>query len=512
MVNGTRASAQAVIERTKSRPPRARTSIAAVIAVTSWMSVVAGCAPETRIVVAAPATPTSATAPGAALPLAQGAASSEPADKARAAVSSDAIQVFAAAESSVLRTGTSQAFIGVGVDVPRGHVAFRPKVAVGLLVDTSGSMAGAKIESARRAATTFVQNLVDGDVVGVDVFDDTARTLVVPTVLDAETRPRILAAIAALGTGGSTNMFDGLTLSESHLAGSPATHAVRRVVILSDGRANVGRSSAAELGNIAERGLASRVQVTSLGVGLDYDESTLNALSVRSSGRLYHIGDPREMTATLQREVALIGDTVASDASLEVVPAPGVRVIGAEGVHSTWNGRAFRIPLGALFAGQHREALVRVALDGAEAQTERPLASVRLVYRDPRDGDLERVKETVARVSFSSDDAAVARGADERVKAMVSLVDAGRVQIAAAQRINEGDFAAADRELSVAQRSLEERAHATRDVAEKKRLDSQAQALGATRSSIAKAAAAPKPVQRSEALKLNKEGMSTMGF
>lgn len=508
MVNGTRAGAKPA---TSSRG-RARTgaSVAGVLAVAS---LVAGCTPETRVIMAAPATPTSASAPSGAAPLAHGPASAtEPADQARAPVSSDAIQVFAAAESSVLRTGTSQAFIGVGVDVPRGRVAFRPKVAVGLLVDTSGSMAGAKIESARRAATTFVQNLVDGDVVGVDVFDDSARTLVVPTVLDAETRPRILAAIAALGTGGSTNMFDGLTLSESHLAGSPATHSVRRVVILSDGRANVGRSSAAELGNIAERGLASRVQVTSLGVGLDYDETTLNALSVRSSGRLYHIGDPREMMATLQREVALIGDTVASDASLEVVPAPGVRVIGAEGVHSTWNGRAFRIPLGALFAGQHREALVRVALDGAEAQTERPLASVRLVYRDPRDGDLERVRETVARVAFSSDDAAVARGADERVKAMVSLVEAGRVQIAAAQRINEGDFAAADRELGLAQRSLEERAQATRDVAEKKRLDSQAQQLGATRSSVAKAAAAPKPVQRSEALKLNKDGMGTMGF
>jgi Ca-activated chloride channel homolog len=405
MVNGTLAGAKPAI----SSSARARTgaSVAAVFAVASLL---AGCTPETRVIVAAPATPTGASAPAGATPLANGPASpSEPADQARASVSSDAIHVFAAAESSVLRTGTSQAFIGV---------------AVGLLVDTSGSMAGAKIESARRAAATFVQNLVDGDVVGVDVFDDSARTLVVPTVLDAETRPRILAAIAALGTGGSTNMFDGLTLSESHLAGSPATHSVRRVVILSDGRANVGRSSAAELGNIAERGLASRVQVTSLGVGLDYDETTLNALSVRSSGRLYHIGDPREMMATLQREVALIGDTVASDASLEVVPAPGVRVIGAEGVHSTWNGRAFRIPLGALFAGQHREALVRVALDGSEAQTERPLASVRLVYRDPRDGDLERVKETVARVSFSSDDAAVARGADERVKAMVSLVEA----------------------------------------------------------------------------------------
>lgn len=434
----------------------------------------------------------------------------EPAD--RKPVSADGIQVFAAAESSVLRAGTREAFLGVGVDVPKGHAAFRPKVAVGLVIDTSGSMAGAKIESARAAAKTFVQNLVDGDVVGVDVFDDSARTLVVPTVLDAETRPKILTAIAKLGTGGSTNMFDGLTLAESHVVQSPASHAVRRVVVISDGRANVGPSTAESLGSIAERGLQSRVQVTSLGVGLDYDETTLNALSVRSSGRLYHIGDPREMVSTLEREVSLLGDTIASDASLEIVPAPGVRVVGAEGVHSTWNGRAFRIPLGALFSGQHREALVRVALDNSEAQTERPLASVRLVFRDPREGDLERVKETVARVGFSSDDGAVARSADDRVKAMASVFEAGRVQIAAAQRVNEGDFAAADRELGSAQRKLEVQAQATRDVSEKKKLDAQVAQLSATRSSVAKSAAAPKPVQRSEALKMNKDGMGAMGF
>ena len=443
-------------------------------------------------------------------PGAEGKPGTEPAD--RKPVSSEGIQVFAAAESSVLRAGTREAFLGVGVDVPKGHAAFRPKVAVGLVIDTSGSMAGAKIESARAAAKTFVQNLVDGDVVGVDVFDDSARTLVVPTVLDAETRPRILAAIAKLGTGGSTNMFDGLTLAESHVVQGPATHPVRRVVVISDGRANVGPSTAESLGSIAERGLQSRVQVTSLGVGLDYDETTLNALSVRSSGRLYHIGDPREMVATLEKEVSLLGDTVASDASLEIVPAPGVRIVGAEGVHSTWNGRVFRIPLGALFSGQHREALVRVALDNSESQSERPLASVRLVFRDPRDGDLERVKETVARVGFSSDDGAVARSADDRVKGMATVFEAGRVQIAAAQRVNEGDFASADRELGTAQRKLEVQVQATRDVSEKKKLVAQVAQLSATRTSVARAAAAPKPVQRSEALKMNKDGMGAMGF
>ncbi len=476
----------------------------------AWMAmvlVVTGCAAESKL----PAvTPSAASAPLALATGEEPADNKEPADRPPQA---NGAWVGAAAESELLFTGAREAFLGVWVDVPKVRPSARPKMDVALVIDTSGSMAGQKIESARAAARTFIQNLSDGDIVSLDTFDDTAKTLVPPTTLDVETRSKFLTAISRLGTGGSTNMFDGLNLGEAHVLSAPASHSVRRVVVISDGRANVGPSTPDALGMLAERGLRSRVQVTSLGVGLDYDERTLNALAVRSSGRLYHIGDPREMVATLTREVALLGQTVASDATVEIVPAPGIRIIGAEGVHSEWNGRSFRIPLGALFAGQHREALVRVALDNVEAtEGRRPLASVRLVFRDPGDGDLERVQETVARVGFSSSTDAVARSVNDRVKAMATLVDAAKVQIAVAQSINGGDFSTADRDLGLAQRRLEAQAQATTSAPEKKRLSEQAASIGTARTNVARAAAAPKPVQRDEALKMNKSGMSDLGY
>src|SRR5262249_28319413 len=152
-------------------------------------------------------------------------------------------------------------------------------------------------------------------------------------------------------------------------------------------------SSPQMLGALAERGLKHRAQVTSLGVGIDYDEHTLNALSVRTSGRLYHLSDPREMKGTLAHEMELLGSTVASDAVVEIVPAPGVALIGADGIRADWGeSGALRIPLGALYGGQHREALVRVrvspaAFERAGGSASKPLASVRLRFRDPADGD-----------------------------------------------------------------------------------------------------------------------------
>ena len=92
-------------------------------------------------------------------------------------------------------------------------------------------------------------------------------------------------------------------------------------MLISDGIANVGPSSPETLGTIAERGLRNQVQVTSLGVGNDYDEKTLNALAVKSSGRLYHLTEPKEMASILKGELDLLDATLASDAFVEVDPA-----------------------------------------------------------------------------------------------------------------------------------------------------------------------------------------------
>ncbi|MDF2696722.1 MAG: hypothetical protein K0S65_5105, partial [Labilithrix sp.] len=272
-----------------------------------------------------PATPTAANEHG----IARTPAGTEPADASRTA--HDKAWIGAAAEGEMLTASTRETFLGVWIDVPEVRPEKRPPMELALVVDTSGSMAGAKIENARNAASMLVRNLADGDIVALDAFSDSARTVVPPTRLDAQSRKEILRAISELGVSGSTNMFAGLTLAEGQVAAAPASHGLRRIVVISDGIANVGPSSPETLGAIAERGLRFRAQVTSLGVGNDYDERTLNALSVRSSGRLYHLTEPREMASILEGELNLLKATVASDSFVEIVPAPGVELLGAAG-------------------------------------------------------------------------------------------------------------------------------------------------------------------------------------
>ena len=422
--------------------------------------------------------------------------------------------IGAAPEGDLLSSTTRETFLGVWVDVPEARPESRPPMEVVLVVDTSGSMAGAKIESARNAAATLVRSLKDGDIVALDSFSDDARTLVPPTRLDMHTRSEILRQIAQLVPSGSTNMFSGLTLAESQMASAPASHGLRRVVMISDGIANIGPSSPEVLGSLAQNGLRFRAQVTSFGVGNDYDERTLNALSVRTNGRLYHIGEPREMAGILRNEVALLDATLASEASVEIVPAPGVQVLGADGFRPEFRDGGMRIPLGALHAGQHREALVRVRIvdPAAFEGHSRSLASVRLRFRDAAEGDLERIQEVVTRTQLSPDDNAVAQAVNSRTKAIVAIMDASKTQMAAAQRINDGNFVDADKELERAQQTLAAQARVVTAPAEKKRLEVAASKVATARAAARAMPSAPKAAQRAGALELNASAMHDQGF
>jgi Ca-activated chloride channel family protein len=421
--------------------------------------------------------------------------------------------IGAAAESEMMLAAGSESFVGIWVDAPGAKPHTRPHVDLALVIDTSGSMQGEKIENARTAAKQLVAGLADGDVVSVDTFSDRARSLVPPTIVNGATRVNIQSRIAELGTGGSTNMFDGLSLAEQHAAEAPASHSVRRVVMLSDGQANVGPSSPDALGMLAERGLRFRTQVTSLGVGNDYDENTLNAIAVRTSGRLFHLNDPREMASILKHEVDLLGATVASDAYVEIVPAPGVEITGTDGARPEWGSNGvLKLPLGTLFAGQHREALLRVRVPGGATGVQRTIASVRLHFHDPSEGDLDRVQEIVARVQTTDDAGAIASHVNAKTKSIVAIFDAAKVQIQAAQQINNGQFAAADQQLAQAETQLKIEAARAKDGVEKKRLDKAAQSIAHARAAASAAPAAPPAARRNDVLQMNSDAMHDLGY
>jgi Ca-activated chloride channel family protein len=424
--------------------------------------------------------------------------------------------VGAAAASDAFVAGWQDTFVAVWVDVPNDDKIGKAPAAVSLVIDTSGSMAGDKIRHAREAASRLVSELRDGDIVNVVTFSDQAVERVAPTRLDAMSRQRIASVLAELRAEGGTNLFEGVRTGGMAVMGSPATHPVRRVVLISDGIATVGMTSRHELGNLGEKAGDRGVQLTAIGVGLDYDEQVLNQLAIRSSGRLYHLSETRALPEIIAAEMNLLKSTRATNVRVSIVPAPGVQLVGIDGARGmTMSGGAFEVPLGAMFGGQHKEFVVRVRMQ-VPAEGSHPVASVRLLFQDPTEQNLERVQEAVARFDVVNDPMLASQRKNERAQNVFAMIDASKFTDRAAQAINADDFSGADRELAQAEERLRAQASAATSSKDKKRLEASAAQISQARKGAGAAAKAPPAARpaakRDSALKANEAAMDMQGF
>lgn len=155
----------------------------------------------------------------------------------------------------------------------------RSAVKTALVIDRSGSMGGQKLQITCTAAAHFVRSLSPEDRVGVVVYDDT-----VDMVCGMEAPSDALAfRIEKIKPGGSTDLYGGW------LMGAKLVGKGGRVILLSDGQANVGRyqdsASMAEQARISYQKFG--VTTTTIGVGRDYDEGLMAGMARNGGGGHY---------------------------------------------------------------------------------------------------------------------------------------------------------------------------------------------------------------------------------
>jgi Ca-activated chloride channel family protein len=164
------------------------------------------------------------------------------------------------------------------------------------------------------------------------------------------------------------------------------------------------------------------------------------------------------MAIILRQELDLLSQTVATNAFIEILPAPGVQLLGVDSIGGAIENGRLRVPVGTLHAGQQREVLFRAQID-----TSRPgaasVGTARLVFEDPT--AREQRTHTVALDYEVTTDAGLAeRSGAPRVAAMVANQQATVAQLQASQLLNAGQGEAAARQLDFAARIVTEAAEA----------------------------------------------------
>jgi Ca-activated chloride channel family protein len=157
---------------------------------------------------------------------------------------------------------------------------------------------------------------------------------------------------------------------------------INRVILLSDGIANVGPSSAADLANLGRELGEEGISVSTIGLGDDYNEDLMTALAEASRANYYYVKDAEKLPDIFAEELGTVKSVVARNLRLIITLPAGIAgkaVLGEK--EFEFQSGSVTIPVGEVSAGQRRRFLVKVNVPAGETK-EIALANVAMEYAD----------------------------------------------------------------------------------------------------------------------------------
>jgi len=327
-----------------------------------------------------------------------------------------------------------------------------------LVLDRSGSMGGEKIEYARKAAAFLVRRLRPTDVVSVVSFDDEVVTVAEPATGDAQSG--LPAEIEQIEVGGSTNLSGGWLRGRelvSRVVSVPADggksehRPVNRVILLTDGQANVGIADPRQLRGLCGRALEDGVTTSTVGFGADYDEELLRGMAEAGGGHSYYIENPDQAPGVFEEEIEGLLSLAAQNIEVKIKPEATVELVNIYNDYPSHGGNeGITLNLGDLYARDPKSLLVEFFVPGIEALGSQNIAEI-AVSADVinADGSIEHQAMRIPVAASLS-----AEGVEEpEITRTKVLLDAAKAREEARLRGRDGDFDGAAhmlREASVA--------------------------------------------------------------
>lgn len=330
----------------------------------------------------------------------------------------------------------SHRFVLVEVTAPPATQSRRrPPVNLAFVIDRSGSMAGQKLELAKRAVVDAIGRLDEGDRFTVVAYDDDVQVVVESTRATGTDRHAAIDRIRGLQSGSSTNLSGGWLAGCEQVAARPDPVAVNRVLLLTDGLANRGITDPEQLRIHAGELRARGISTTTFGVGTDFDEGLLQAMADAGGGHFYFIAHAAQIHDHIASEVGETLEVVARDVVLELVAAEGV-VLETISPHHLVAGRQHAaVRLGDLVADQVMEVVLRLTFPYGELGR-----GSRLMVA--ADGATERLTWM-----YADDATNNGQARDRDVDRAVARQFAARARQEAVMRNRAGDYEAARRAL-----------------------------------------------------------------
>jgi Ca-activated chloride channel family protein len=282
--------------------------------------------------------------------------------------------------------GSGLVLFRVGLKGKEVSMAERKPAVLTFVVDVSGSMEREdRLELVKRALLLLLDQMDRRDRVALVVYGSNARVVLPHTSL-AERRV-IEDAIDRLRPEGATNAEAGLREGYALADRSFERGLINRVILCSDGVANVGTTDAEGILGVVKREAGRGIYLTAVGFGMgNYNDVLMEKLADQGDGNYYYVDDLDEARRVFVENLTGTLQTIARDTKIQVEFDPDqvrrYRLLGYE--NRDVADRDFRndaVDAGEVGAGHEVTALFEMKLD-RDAQSG-PVATVRIRYEDP---------------------------------------------------------------------------------------------------------------------------------
>ncbi len=228
-------------------------------------------------------------------------------------------------DQAVLPTGSAlktNLLLRFRADLPE---APRRSLNLSLVIDRSGSMAGAPLHHALRAAEAVVEQLEPSDRLSVIVYDDHVDTVIPPQAVTD--RAALQAAIRRVWAGGLTNLSGGWLKGCEDVQSQLDPQKINRVLLLTDGHANVGIQDPRVLTSTSAQKAEAGVTTTTLGFGQGFNEDLLIGMARAASGNFYFIQSIDDATEVFSIELDSLRAVVGQNLTVTLELAEGVSLV-----------------------------------------------------------------------------------------------------------------------------------------------------------------------------------------
>ncbi len=267
------------------------------------------------------------------------------------------------------------------------------------LMDTSGSMSEPdRIGRARTALRLLLDRMGPNDRIQLITFDDRARLVLPPTL--ARNKKAVLAAFDALQCTGSTNLEEGMRQAYTQAARAFVPSGENRVILISDGVANLGADNAQEIVQQVSAYRRQGVTCSIFGVGNGtYNDAMLADLANKGGGVYRFLDTDDEVRRVFVDDLAATLNAIARDVKIQVEWSPDAvrryRQLGYESrALKAEQFRDDRVEAGEVGSGQSVTAIYQLERMAQAGQA--PLGTVRVRYRRMDTGAIEEISRPIA--------------------------------------------------------------------------------------------------------------------